>query len=152
MEKVIFPPSSVYLIALLIRFTNTCWILRLSPQTSSCSMWLMRTSKLCLCSSSTGFVSVMRLSTRSGRLKSSCASVIFPLSIRAISSTSLISPNRCRLDFVILLRHSMTLSWLSIFAPAIAVRPTMAFIGVRISWDILERNSVFARFAFSADR
>ena len=28
------------------------------------------------------------------RLKSSCASVIFPLSIRAISSTSLISPSR----------------------------------------------------------
>ena len=42
----------------------------------------------------------------------------------------------------------MTLSWLSTFAPAIAVRPTIVFIGVRISWDILERNSVFARFAF----
>ena len=37
-HEVIFPPSGVYLIALLIRFTNTCWILRLSPQTASCSI------------------------------------------------------------------------------------------------------------------
>ena len=42
----------------------------------------------------------------------------------------------------------MTLSWLSIFAPAIAVRPTMAFIGVRISWDILESENDIYKFEY----
>ena len=99
-----------------------------------------------------GLVSVSRLSTSSGRLKSSSASVIFPLSMRAMSSTSLMRPSRWRLDFVIFPRHSTTLAWLSMFAPAIAVRPMIAFIGVRMSCDMFERNSVFARFAFSAAR
>ena len=42
--RVMFPPSGVYLTALLIRFTKTCWMRRLSPQTASCSMCSMWTS------------------------------------------------------------------------------------------------------------
>ena len=39
---------------------------------------------------------------------------------------------------------------LSIFAVAMAVIPTMAFIGVRISWLMFERNSLLAFVARSA--
>ncbi len=35
-------------------------------------------------------------------------------------------------------------------AVAMAVMPTMAFMGVRISWDILDKNSLLARLACSA--
>jgi len=92
----------------------------------------------------------IRLSTISARLNSSSDNVIFPLSMRDISNTSLISPSKCLLDLVILPRQSSTLSWLSIFAPAIAVIPTIAFIGVRMSCDIFDKNSVFKLFALFA--
>ena len=36
------------------------------------------------------------------------------------------------------------------FFSAIVVSPMIAFIGVRISWDIVERKSVFALFAVAA--
>ena len=73
-----------------------------------------------------------------------------PLSIFDMSNTSFISPKRWRLDVVILCRQLCTCSVLSILAVAIAVMPTMAFMGVRISWLILERNSLLALVACSA--
>ena len=77
-------------------------------------------------------------------------SVSFPLSILDMSSTSLISPSRCLLDSVIFARQSFTRSVLSILDIAIVVMPTIPFIGVRMSWLMLERNSLFALFAFVA--
>ncbi len=73
-----------------------------------------------------------------------------PLSIRLISSTSLIRLKRWLPDVIILLRYSLTCSLLSICVTARFVNPTIAFIGVRISCDILERNTLFALLALFA--
>ncbi len=89
----------------------------------------------------------IRLSISSERLKSSSERSTFPDSILLMSSTSLISPSKCLLDEVIFFRHSETLPGSSRWEAAMAVMPTIAFIGVRISWLILERNVVFAAFA-----
>ena len=51
---------------------------------------------------------------------------------------------------LIFLRFSDIASRSSSFFSAIAVSPMIAFIGVRISWDIVERKSVFALLAASA--
>ena len=67
-----------------------------------------------------------------------------PFSILLISSTSLMSPNRWRLERVILFRQSSTLSGSSRWTLAMSVMPTMAFMGVRMSWDMWERKSDLA--------
>ena len=51
---------------------------------------------------------------------------------------------------VIFRRFSLTASVSPRFFSAIVVRPMIAFIGVRISWDIVERKSVFALLAEAA--
>ena len=51
---------------------------------------------------------------------------------------------------LIFLRLSATASWSLRFFSAIVVSPMIAFIGVRISWDIVDRKSVFALLAASA--
>ena len=149
-ENSILPPSGVYLMALLIILVNICCTLKLSPLTYSCSILLSCTSKLWWWASISERVIASKLSTSSARLKSSSVSSIFPFSMRDISSTSLINPSRWRLDLVIFPRQSITRSGWSIFAPAMAVIPTIAFIGVRISWDIFDKNSVFDLFALLA--
>ena len=49
-------------------------------------------------------------------------------------------------------RHSPIDSLSPGFFSAMVVRPIIAFIGVRISWDMVERKSVFALFAAAASR
>ena len=71
----------------------------------------------------------------------------FPLSIFDMSSTSLIRLKRCLLDRLIFFRHSITRSLSSRRVLAMAVMPTIAFIGVRISWLILDRNWLLASLA-----
>ena len=78
------------------------------------------------------------------------SSLTVPLSIRLISRISLIRLSRCWPDTLIFFRYSLTRSMLSICAVARAVNPIMAFIGVRISCDILFRNTVLALLACSA--
>ena len=78
--------------------------------------------------------------------------VILPLSILLMSSTSLMRPSRCLLERVIFRRQFCTWAGSSMLAVAMAVMPTMAFMGVRMSWDMLERNSLLALLAFSASR
>ena len=74
----------------------------------------------------------------------------FPLSIRLMSRISLIRDSRCSLEVEILARYSFTFSWLSTWEAAREVNPMMAFMGVRISWDMLFRNVVLAELALSA--
>ncbi len=90
------------------------------------------------------------LSITSRRETISMFSVILPLSIFDMSSTSLIRPRRCLLESVIFFRQFCTCCLSSILAVAIAVIPTIAFMGVRISWLMLERNSLFALVALTA--
>ena len=94
----------------------------------------------------------MRLSTVSGRSKSSSESPKFPLSIFAMSSTSLMSPSKWRLEVVIFVRQSFTRSGSSRYIDAMAVSPMMEFMGVRMSWLMEFRTSVFARLARAASR
>ena len=76
--------------------------------------------------------------------------VIFPLSIRLISRISLINLSRYWDEDRIFPRFSLTCSGTSSIIDVKSLSPTMAFMGVRISWLILERNSPFARLAASA--
>ena len=92
------------------------------------------------------------LSITSRRETWSTFSDSLPLSILDMSSTSLISPSRCLLDRAIFFRQLWTCWMSSMLAVAIAVMPTMAFIGVRISWLMLERNSLLALLAWTASR
>ncbi len=91
-----------------------------------------------------------RLCISSGILHSWLWICSFPLSIRLISRISLISPNRWLLEERIFCRQSLTWSVRSIWLAAIVAKPIIAFIGVRISWLILDRKVVFAWFAFCA--
>ena len=49
-----------------------------------------------------------------------------------------------------MVRYSFTRSLSSRWLNASVAKPMMAFMGVRISWDILERKVLLARLAFSA--
>ena len=69
-----------------------------------------------------------------------------------MSSTSLMSPSKCRLEVVIFVRQSFTRSGSSRYIEAMAVSPMMEFMGVRMSWLMELRKSVFARLARSASR
>ena len=74
----------------------------------------------------------------------------FPLSTFEMSRMSLISVSRWLLARRIFLRFSAMASLSSGFFSAIVVRPMIAFIGVRMSCDIVDRKSVFALLAASA--
>ena len=67
-----------------------------------------------------------------------------PDSIFDISRTSLISSRRWAPERLILERQSFTFSVFCRLLSAITVIPRMAFMGVRISWLIRDRNSDFA--------
>ena len=91
---------------------------------------------------------ILRSSCRiSGRRQSCSDKFILPLSMRLISRTSLIKLNRWFPEVIIFRRYPSTCSLCSRWLRASVVKPMIAFIGVRISCDILERNVLFARFA-----
>ena len=73
-----------------------------------------------------------------------------PLSIFEISNTSFISVNRLLLASDIFLRLLSTTSGSLTFFSVIVVNPIMAFIGVLMSWDMVDRKLVFALLASSA--
>ena len=73
----------------------------------------------------------------------------FPLSTRVRSNTSLISDSKYSELSSIFSRQFFTSSD-GLFFIAIPVNPMIAFIGVLISWDICDRNAVFALFAACA--
>ena len=88
-------------------------------------------------------------SASSFMLKEPISSFILPLSILDISRISLIRLSRYWEERSIFLRQSSTLSGSSFSLMAIPVIPMIAFIGVRISWDMRERKSLLARLAKS---
>ena len=144
------PPAGVYLTALLNRLINTWFSFRASAITSS-----FVTSKVSINSSSCfaftcGWIILTRLCISSEMLHSCSLICTFPLSILLISRISLIRLSRWLLEESTFCRQSLTCSLLSIWLAAIVANPIIAFIGVRISWDILERNVVFARLACCA--
>ena len=144
------PPSGVYLVAFDKRFNNT-WFRR-TPSHHTFSVNILSTwiSKVCFFAFTCGCIMLTMPSVTSCKEICSVVNVNLPLSILDISKTSLISPNRCLLDNVIFLRQLCTCSRSSMWAVAMAVMPTIAFMGVRISWLILAKNSLLALLDSSA--
>ncbi len=150
--NVTVPPSGVYLTAFDNRF-NKIWFRRsLSIFTCSCFNSLLYTSNVWPFVFICGRIIESMFSTSSTILSSDRFNVVFPASILLISKISLIRPSKCWLEDVIFLVYSRTLSGFFASLAKRAAKPTMAFIGVRISWLILERNELLARFASSAIR
>ena len=87
---------------------------------------------------------------KSGIEKSEYLKTVFPASILLISRTSLMIPNRCCDEVSILSAYSITLPLSPASCLIKDVIPTIAFIGVRISWDILARKLLFDLFASCA--
>ena len=119
----------------------------MSQWTSSLSIFWINMSKCWFFALICGWIIVTILSITSRRESWPIFNVSFPFSIFDISRTSLISPSKCLLESDIFFKQSFTRLGSSMFAMAIVVIPTIPFIGVRISWLILDRKSLFALFA-----
>ena len=150
MLKSIVPPSGVYLMALDIRLVKICCRRRGSPMMSSWTTSLRWTCNVCFFCFKSGCSVKRTFSTSSARLNSLSLTESLPLSILDMSSTSLMRSSNRLDDLVILFRHSNMLSALCTFALAISVMPTIPFMGVRISCDMLDKNSLLAWFAWFA--
>ena len=97
----------------------------------------------------TGFIRAQTSSVILLMEKVSGSNSIFPASIFARSSTSLISCSKCWPLVKISLRNSF---WFGFSGPTlpstrISAKPITALSGVRSSCDILARNSLFKRLA-----
>ena len=88
--------------------------------------------------------------TTSFREKRSKFSTTFPLSILETSSMSLIRLSRCWPEAMIFFVYSRTLAGFSASMESSVVNPRTAFMGVRISCDMLERNMVLEWLAIWA--
>ena len=127
------------------------WFKRsLSVMISSCLISCVSTYKSSCLALMLPSMMVRRSCSTSGRCTVALSSLMVPLSMRLISKTSLIRLSRCCPDTLIFCRYSLTSSGLFRWVVASAVKPRMAFIGVRISCDILFKNTVFALLACSA--
>ena len=82
-------------------------------------------------------------------LKGICSKVIFPASTFARSSISLMSTIKASPLIFMDVRYSFCFADNSVFNNTF-VNPIIAFIGVRISWLILDKNCCFVFTAFSA--
>ncbi len=84
-------------------------------------------------------------------LKGVCSKVIFPASTLARSSMSLISTINASPLILIAVKYSFCFAERSVFNTTL-VNPIIAFIGVRISWLMFDKNCCFAFTASSAMR
>ena len=144
------PFSGVNLPALESRFNKTWLNLRESPSRYSWRISFVSVTKTWFFAWYCGFTIAIFLWISSVRENDSEVRTSLPLSIFDISSTSLINSNKCFEEIPILYRQSFTFSRSSMWISASFVIPTIAFIGVRISWDMLDRNTLFDALACSA--
>ncbi len=144
------PPSGVYFTALVMMLMRT-WLMRSlspttrpsrTPETSTRKSWpLARARGLAMVNTS----SASSESSNSERLR-----VVLPLSILDMSRTSLSRPSMCREEAWILRVWSRTRSGSPASRRRSVARPTMAFMGVRMSWLTLDRNVLLDSLATSA--
>ena len=125
-------------------------ILVSSPTRYSCFTSVTVTLKLWFFSFAIGRMIASTEDTRSFRVNSPMVSATLPLSILETSSTSLIRLKRCWPEAVIFFVYSRTFTGLSASFVSRVVKPRMAFMGVRISWDMLERKVVLELLAICA--
>ena len=141
------PPCPVYLTALERRLMST-WLRRsLSPSRYSGRPVPVVTSKRWSLARAWGSIIVCSSSRSSGRLNSAILREVLPLSILLMSKISLMSPSRCWLEEAIFWVYSRTFSGLSASRLRREEKPTMAFIGVRMSWLMLARKLLLASLA-----
>ena len=146
----ILPPSGVYLTALDKRLIRI-WLIRVSsPIKYSCWMPVTSTWKICCFASAIGRMIASTEVTKSFSVNSSMVRTTFPLSIFETSKISFIKLSKCCPDAIIFLVYSLTFSGFSASLFNNVVNPRTAFIGVRISWDIFERNVVLELLAICA--
>ena len=146
------PPVGVNFTELPTRLRRIRWSLASSAYTFSWIRFMVSIKSsspfACICP----WIMLIKSCIMVGRWASCSWICIFPLSMRLISSTSLIMDKRCLLEAVILAMQSCTRSLSLIWAAAMPANPTMAFMGVRMSWDMLLRKAdllAFALLAFS---
>ena len=142
-------PLCVYLMAFVIRLITTCLIRWSSPH-SRVSIDGEISYKSSISLSPILFRKIIDRSWNidMGSYSSSRISSL-PDSILEKSRISLIMVSNASPEFLILFRYSRTLG-ASSSRKTISVMPTIAFMGVRISWDMLDKNSDFAALAISA--
>ena len=93
---------------------------------------------------------VLTCSRRPGKENSALAMDMRPDSMRDMSRMSLMRPSRWRAEEPMRSRCWRVLAEMSGSLRAMLSSPMMAFMGVRISWLMLERKTVLARLASSA--
>ena len=141
------PPSGVYLMALDSRLIRIWFRCSLSPSSSSAGRPFTWKSKDCSRAWAWGSRMLYSSSISSGREKGATFREVLPLSILLMSSTSLMRLSRWWLEEVIFRVYSRTLAASSASLASRVVKPMMAFMGVRMSWDILDRNALLASLA-----
>ena len=146
----ILPFSGVYFTALERRLIKIWLILVTSPIRFSCFTPVTSTWKCWSFTFDIGRIMASTEDTRSFKVNSSIFRTTFPLSIFDTSKISFIKLSRCWPDAMIFFVYSLTLSGFSASLARRVVNPKTAFMGVRISWDILERNIVLELFAIWA--
>ena len=85
----------------------------------------------------------------SAKSKGVCSKTIFPESTLAKSRISFMSAIKAAAATLMAVTYCFWVSFKAVFSTTF-VNPKMAFIGVRISWLMFERNSCLAFTAFSA--
>ena len=147
----IFPFGLLYLIALLMIFMAIWRICSSLVRTlGGLKFSSPGVSSSIPCSAALVSMISLQFSSISRRYTDSSAKYISPESSLLISRTSLISDSRYSDATRIFLWYFLTASGLSRHLSEISSIPMIPFIGVRISWDILVRNSLFAWFAISS--
>ncbi len=127
------------------RFMSICRKRTGSPQTIS-GTWLSTSHNSSRPCSSARSANVFKVfSTHSLRSKSIISRSILPASIFEKSSMSLMTINRESAESLTVSRYSRCSLERSV-SSARSVIPITPFIGVRISWLMLARNSLLARF------
>ena len=130
-----------------IRFKSTWRRRPLSPIRRRCLRSAVSTFSKWPFSSADGRMMVSTSPTSLSMQNGPSISCIFPFSILDISRTSSIRASRWLLDILIFFRQSSTRSGSWLWDMAMAVIPMIAFMGVRISWDIRARKLLFASLA-----
>ena len=147
MRNQILPFSWVYFTALDRRLSRIWLILVSSPTRRSCRIPVTSTWSACPLAFAMGRMIASTEETTSFKANSSRFSTTLPLSILDTSRISLIRLSRCWPEDMIFLVYSRTFAGFSASAARSVVKPRTAFMGVRMSWDMLERNVFLASTA-----
>ena len=142
-------PFSVYLTALVSIFVMTCLILTSSPsRLFGISLSISSFSASPLSSALVRIILTRSLITEESSYSTGIISIL-PASILEKSSISLTNPSRLE-PAVLILEAYVRISSSSHSLSIISFIPSTALIGVRISWDMFDKNADLASFAATA--